>query len=165
MIRRNISIVTVLIALILMISVVSCDPSRKFEKKEKEEIQKYLSENSNLNFVKRPSGLYYYEKIAGTGLSPVLGDSAYINYAGMFLDGTVFDSNVKAGKPYGIIVGLSITGFSEGITLLKAGGKSTLLIPSKLGFGSNGSINGSIPGFTPLLYDIELVKVVPYTGN
>ena len=46
---------------------------------------------------------------------------------------------------------------------MKPGGKSTLLIPSKLAYGAMGTYG--ISGYTPLLFDIELVKVVPYTGK
>lgn len=152
-----------MLLVVLTLSFESCDPSRKLEKKEQEEINNYLSENSNLHFVKQQSGLYYLEVVAGTGLAPVLKDSAFVYYTGKFLDGTVFDSNVSTGTLYGFIVGANITGFDEGIMLMKAGGKATLLIPSSLGYGSYGSYY--IPGYTPLLFDIELVKVKPYTGK
>ena len=152
-----------IVAVIIMISAVSCDPSKKYEKQEKEDIQAYLAKNSNLNFVKQPSGLYYLEVVPGTGQSAVLYDSAYVNYTGKFLDGTIFDSNVTQGKLYGFVVGSNIVGFDEGITLMKEGGKSTFLIPSSLGYGTYGT--SLIPGYTPLLFDVELVKVVPYAGD
>jgi len=163
MIRMNLRIITPFIAVILMISVVSCDPSTKLEKQEKEQIQDYLTQNSSLNYEKQSSGLYYLEITAGTGTSPVRTDSAYVKYTGKFLDGTVFDSNVVTGKLYGFIIGQNIIGFDEGITLMKPGGRATLLIPSKLGYGASGTYG--IPGYTPLLFDIELVKTVQYTGD
>lgn len=163
MIRRNVSPYILITAVLVMFTVVSCDPTKKMEKKEKEQIQEYLGQNSTLNFVKKPSGLYYLEVTPGTGLSPVRTDSAYVKYTGKFLDGSVFDSNVTSGKLYGFIVGQNITGFDEGITLMKPGGKSTLLIPSDLAYGSMGTYG--IAGFTPLLFDIELIKVVQYTGK
>jgi FKBP-type peptidyl-prolyl cis-trans isomerase len=153
-----------LILVVFALTVVSCDPAAKMEKQEKEEIQSYLSQNSNLNFVKQASGLYYLEVVAGTGISAVMADSAFVKYTGKFLNGTVFDSNVSSGNLYACIVGHNITGFDEGITLMKMGGKSTLLIPSKLAYGSTGSYP-YIPGYTPLLFDIELVKVVHNTGK
>ena len=163
MIRKNFGVIVSLLAVVLAISAVSCDPSTKMRKQENEEIQNYLSQNSNLNFVKQPSGLYYLEVVPGTGTAPVVGDSAYVKYTGKFLDGTIFDSNVSTGTLYGFIVGLNITGFDEGITLMKAGGKSSFLIPSNLAYGSTGTYG--ISGFTPLLFDVELVKVSPYTGK
>jgi FKBP-type peptidyl-prolyl cis-trans isomerase len=163
MIRKNVRLIIQLTAVMMMLSLVSCDPTKKFEKKEKEQIQEYLSQNSTLNFVKKPSGLYYLEVVAGTGISPVRTDSAYVKYTGKYLDGTVFDSNVTTGKLYGFIVGQNITGFDEGVTIMKQGGKATLLIPSILGYGAVGTYG--IPGYTPLLFDLELIKVVPYTGK
>jgi FKBP-type peptidyl-prolyl cis-trans isomerase len=150
-------------AVLLMLSLISCDPTKKMEKQENEDIQTYLTQNANLIYVKQPSGLYYHEVTPGTGISPVRTDSAYVKYTGMFLSGTVFDSNVSSGTLYGFIVGQNITGFDEGVTLMKQGGKASLLIPSKLGYGATGTYG--ISGFTPLLFDIELVKVVPYTGK
>ncbi|MBK7710310.1 MAG: FKBP-type peptidyl-prolyl cis-trans isomerase [Bacteroidales bacterium] len=161
--RKNVKVILQLTAVLLMISLISCDPGRKLAKQEKEDIQDYLSQNSTLAFVKKPSGLYYLEVTAGTGISAVRTDSAYVKYTGKFLNGTVFDSNVSSGKLYGFIVGQNITGFDEGITLMKQGGKATLLIPSSLGYGSVGTYG--ISGYTPLLFDIELVKVVQYTDN
>jgi FKBP-type peptidyl-prolyl cis-trans isomerase FkpA len=163
MIRKNLKVRWLLAASLLTLSLVSCDPSKKMQKQEDEQIQAYLTENSSLNFVKQPSGLYYLEVVAGTGISPVRTDSVYINYTGKFLDGTIFDSNSITGKLFGTIVGINIVGFDEGLTKMKVGGKSTILIPSYLGYGTMGS--GSISGYTPLLFDIQLVKVVPYTGK
>jgi FKBP-type peptidyl-prolyl cis-trans isomerase FkpA len=163
MIKRNLRVMKLFGAALLILSVVSCDPSKKMQKQEDEEIQAYLTQNSNLNFVRQPSGLYYLEVVAGTGISPVRTDSVYINYTGKFLDGTVFDTNSTTGKLFGTIVGTLIVGFDEGLTRMKVGGKSTFLIPSSLGYGSIG--NGMISGYTPLLFDVQLVKVVPYTGK
>jgi len=164
MIRKNSWIIIPFTAVILMLSVVSCDPTKKLEKQEEEDIQTYLTQNSQLNFVKQKSGLYYYEAAAGTGISPVMADSAYVKYVEKFLDGTVIASNVASGKLLGFKVGDIFPGFDEGVTLMKVGGKSTLLIPSKLAYGSNGSYP-NIPGYTPLLFDVELVKAVSLAGK
>jgi FKBP-type peptidyl-prolyl cis-trans isomerase len=50
-----------------------------------------------------------------------------------------------------------IAGFDEGITYMKAGGKAKFLVPSSLGYGPSGYY--TIPGYTALLYEVELVKV------
>jgi FKBP-type peptidyl-prolyl cis-trans isomerase len=160
MIRKNFQTPVSFVVIILILSLAACDPSGKLAKQEKEDIQAYLSANDTLEFVMQPSGLYYHEVLAGTGVSPVRIDSAYVKYTGKFLDGEVFDSNVTTGKLYGFIIGQNITGFDEGITMMKPGGKATLLIPSKLAYGASGTY--SISGYTPLLFDIELVKTVPH---
>ena len=160
---KNLGVIMLFTTVLLTLSLISCDPSKKYQKQENEEIQTYLTENSNLKFVKQPSGLYYLEVVAGTGISPVRTDSVYINYTGRFLDGTIFDSNSTTGKLFGGILGTHVVGFDEGLTKMKQGGKSMFLIPSSLGYGSMGTYG--ISGYTPLLFDVELVKVVPYTGQ
>jgi FKBP-type peptidyl-prolyl cis-trans isomerase FkpA len=163
MIRKNFQTVLPLLLITLILSLTACNPSAKMEKQEKEEIQAYLSDNDTIDFVKQASGLYYHEVVAGTGVSPEREDSAFVKYTGKFLSGSIFDSNVSTGKLYGFIIGQNITGFDEGITLMKPGGKSSLLIPSKLAYGAMGTYG--ISGYTPLLFDIELVKTVPFNGK
>ena len=162
MIRKNLQTILHLVIITVMLSFTACNPSAKLEKQEKEEIQAFLSSTDSI-FVKQQSGLYYHEIVAGTGVFPKMADSAYVKYTGKFLDESIFDSNVTTGKLYGFIIGQNIAGFDEGITLMKPGGKSTLLIPSKLAYGAGGTYG--IPGYTPLLFDIELVKTVPHTGQ
>ena len=152
-----------LAAVLFILLLTSCDPTKNLQKQEDEQIAAYLSQNTNLSFIKQPSGFYYLEVVAGTGISPVVGDTAYVNYTGKFLDGSIFDTNATAGKPLACIVGRDIVGFDEGLLKMKVGGKSTFLIPSSLGYGSYGSY--SIPGYTPLLFDVELVKVASPTGK
>jgi FKBP-type peptidyl-prolyl cis-trans isomerase len=158
---KNFRAIILSVTVLLVLSLISCDTAKKMEKQEKEEIQAFLTQNDTLLFVKQQSGLYYHEAVTGTGISPVNADSVYIKYTGMFLDGTIFDSTVITGKLLGTLVYRFVPGFSEGLTLMKQGGKSTLLIPSSLAYGATG--NYGISGYTPLLFDIELVKVVRYS--
>jgi FKBP-type peptidyl-prolyl cis-trans isomerase len=142
----------------LLLSLVSCDPSAKYEKEEKQSIADYLS-NSSVEFTKMESGLYYHEVLAGTGATPAQGDTAYVTYTGKFLSGTIFDSNVdKTAFPFAVGTGYVIAGLDEGVTYMSPGGKSILLIPSSLGYGSQGYY--TISGFTPLIFEVELKKIV-----
>ena len=176
MIKKNCLASLLLLTVILMITLVSCDPSRKYVKEEKAKIQDYLSTNSDLSFELKPSGLYYLKIQEGTGSALALHDTVYVKYTGKFLDGTIFDSNTTASTYliFPIGEGWVITGFDEGVSYMKEGGKATLLIPSELAYGSNGSgysydptygYYQAIPGYTPLLFDVELVKVVAHTGK
>lgn len=159
MIKKNIQAILLGLTVVLIISITSCDPSKKYEKEEKVKIQEYLSNNPSLNFELKTSGLYYLEVEPGSGLGPVTLDSAFVRYTGKLLDGTIFDSNVTTGRPlYDFIVGENITGFDEGILLMKEGGKSIFLLPSELAYGASGSYP-YIRGYTPLLFEVELVKV------
>jgi len=159
MIKRHIYTILMSVTVVLMISLLSCDPGRKYEKDENKAIDDYLSKNSSLNFVLKPSGLYYLEVQEGTGRIAATHDTAFIFYTGKFLDGTTFDTTVGSTDTLKVPIneGYLISGFDEGITYMKEGGKSTLLIPSKLGYGPSGYY--TIGGYTPLLFDVELVRV------
>jgi FKBP-type peptidyl-prolyl cis-trans isomerase len=113
----------------------------------------------------KPSGLYYLEVVTGTGLTPVKNDTVYVRYTSKFLNGNVCGTNVGGTLdvfPLGQYWRLD--GYEEGISYLKEGGKATILLPSNLAFGTQG--NGyNIPGYTALLFDVELVKVVPATAK
>jgi FKBP-type peptidyl-prolyl cis-trans isomerase FkpA len=155
--KRNSYLIISLISTVVLISVLSCDPGKEYEKKEKSQIQDFLAKYPDLNYVKMPSGLYYLEVAKGTGISPVVNDSAFVRYEAAYIDGTIFETNMTTGPVYGFVVGTSIPGFDEGVMLMGIGGKSTLLIPSALAYGTMGKY--PIPGYTPLLFNIQLIDV------
>jgi FKBP-type peptidyl-prolyl cis-trans isomerase FkpA len=163
MIKKNNQTILLVLMAILMISLGSCDHTGKYEKEQNEKIQEFISKNSNLNFVLKPSGLYYLEVLKGSGPSPVTNDTAYVKYTGKFLDGTTFESNVGTRDTLIYLVGyLNIPGFDEGVTYMRVGGKAIFLIPSNLGYGNTGYY---FPAYTPVLYDAELVKLVAGPGK
>lgn len=131
------------------------------EQIEEIKINNYIINNPTIPFQLKSSGLYYSDLIIGTGPSLVTHDIAYVKYTGKFLDGTVFDTNV--GKIDTLIFpvneGWVISGFDEGITYMKEGGKAVFLLPSKLAYGPIGYYP-VIPGYTPILFDVDLVKVI-----
>ena len=106
--------------------------------------------------------MYYIELQAGTGRIPVAKDTVSFWYKGMFLDGVVFDQNFAATAPYSTVLGNHevIKGIEEGFLYMKEGEKAKFLTPSSLAYGQAGWW-GAIPGFTPLLWEITLVKVRP----
>ncbi len=124
---------------------------------ETELLEQYILEN-NITTEAKESGLYYIETEAGTGLLPQQGDTVDVHYTGRLVDSTVFDTSV-GGDPFSFALGTGyvIPGWDEGITYMKEGGKATLIIPSVLGYGSSGS--GSIPPYSTLIFDVELVDV------
>jgi FKBP-type peptidyl-prolyl cis-trans isomerase len=160
MIRKNSKSVLFFLTISIVILLVSCDPAKKYEKAEKDAINNYLNANSDLNFVQQSSGLYYLETLAGTGRQPVALDTVHIVYTGKFLNGNMFDTNVGGNQlVFAIGQGEMLSGFEEGIMLMKEGGKATILLPSSLAYGTQGYY--TIPGYTALLYDIELARVDP----
>ena len=118
------------------------------------EIVDYIAKNK-LTATKTDSGLYYVVNEVGTGAQPTASSNVTVAYKGYFTDGNVFDES----KAEGISFGLSqvIKGWTEGIPFFKEGGNGVLLIPSHLGYGSNGS--GPIPGGSVLVFNVKLIKV------
>ena len=164
MIKKYFQSILLFFAVALIISLVSCDPSKKFQKAESESIQNYLNTHSTDTFQLEPSGLYYRDVLVGTGRQAVVHDTAYVTYTSKFLDGTVFDSNVgKTILIFPVYEGTKIIGFDEGITYMKEGGKAQFLLPSSLAYGTMGWY--LVPGYTPLLFDVDLVKLIPGPGK
>lgn len=105
------------------------------------------------------SGLYYVEMLKGNGAKAENGKQVSVHYTGKLLDGTVFDSSVERGEPIEFVLGGGmIPGFIEGILLMKEGGKATLVLPSALAYGER-AVGDMIPPYTPLVFEVELLKV------
>lgn len=137
------------------------------EEHEKEVIQDYLKENNITEDQKTEGGIYYVEKRAGTGKSPVKDDFIVIEYVGRYLeDGLIRETTYDSLKDewsaaeyfdyyvYGPVkfrFGYSIAGMNEGIAMMKEGGKSLLVLPSDKAFYD----------FNPMAYEVELFKVIP----
>ncbi len=162
---KNYIRVFLLLAAVLFISLSSCDPGKKYEKDERAQIQDYLSKNSNLDFELKPSGLYYLDEQVGTGRTPVAHDTAYMFYTGKFLNGNIFDTNVGTTDTLVVPVdeNYMIQGYDEAITYMKEGGKALILIPSSLAYGPTGWY--AIGGYTPLLFELYLVRIAKGPGK
>jgi FKBP-type peptidyl-prolyl cis-trans isomerase len=121
-------------------------------------MNEYIAKNK-IKVAPTASGLYFIPKKAGKGAQAMAGQKVAVHYTGKFLDGTKFDSSIDRGEPIEFILGQGrvIPGWDEGIAMMKEGEKAVLLIPSKLAYGENG--NQVIPPCTPLVFDVELVKV------
>jgi hypothetical protein len=94
----------------------------------------------------------------GTGKQPAATSIVKVHYTGKLVDGTVFDSSVERGEPIEFPLNQVIPGWTEGLQLMKEGGKATLYIPSKLGYGEQG-VPGTIPPHSTLIFDVELIEV------
>lgn len=164
MIQRSFSAKVIFMVIVMLVSVTSCDPTKKLEREEEALILNYVASNPTLPFERKASGLYYLEVQPGPGRTAVTHDTAFVKYTGKFLDGTVFDSNVEKVDTLILPVneGYVIPGFDEGLLYLKEGGKAMFLIPSYLGFGNSGYI---MPSYTPILFDVELVLLKAGPGK
>ena len=104
------------------------------------------------------SGLQYKELRKGTGAHPKATDSVVVHYTGTLLDGTEFDSSYKRNEPIEFPLNAVIRGWTEGLQLIKPGGKIRLFIPSNLAYGPRGA-GGLIGPDETLIFDVELLEV------
>jgi peptidylprolyl isomerase len=126
-------------------------------KAEKEAMDKTLNETYGGAKV-TASGLRYISEKEGTGKAPLATDQVTVHYTGYLLNGTKFDSSVDRGQPATFPLNQVITGWTEGLQLMKEGGKTKFIIPSELGYGASGAA-GVIPPNAWLVFDVELIKV------
>jgi len=108
--------------------------------------------------VTEQDGLQYLVIKEGKGPSPTLDDEVTVNYTGTLVDGTVFDSSSKRGKPAVFPVKGLIKGFSEGLLKMKEGGKYRLFIPANLAYGNQQRSELIGPNST-LIFDVDLLSI------
>ena len=108
---------------------------------------------------KTASGLIITEIKPGTGESPKATDRVKVHDHGTLRDGTVFDSSVKRGEPATFPLNGVIPCWTEGLQLMKVGGKSKLVCPSAIAYGDRGSPPVIKPG-APLVFEVELIEIV-----
>lgn len=122
--------------------------------------EKYLEENAKKDGVQvTESGLQYLVLQEGSGKSPKATDRVKCHYEGMLTDGTLFDSSVQRGEPAVFPLNGVIAGWTEGLQLMKEGGKTRFFIPYHLGYGEAGAA-GAIPPYAALIFDVELIEVL-----
>tara|TARA_B100000780_G_scaffold44752_1_gene27845 strand:- start:55 stop:987 length:933 start_codon:yes stop_codon:yes gene_type:complete len=134
--------------------------SREGREAEEKAKQKALLDTVAAGYDETDSGLRYQILQKGTGKQATKGAGVSVHYKGQLLDGTVFDSSYKRKEPIDFNVGLGqvISGWDEGIQLLKVGDKARFVIPSDLAYGDAGA-GGVIPPGATLIFDVELMDV------
>ncbi len=109
------------------------------------------------NAAETKSGLRYVVLKKGTGSSsPADGTTVTVNYEGKLLDGKIFDSSYKRGKPASFKIGQVIEGWDEALKTMKKGEERLLIIPPELGYGKRG-YPGIIPPDSFLVFKVELL--------
>jgi FKBP-type peptidyl-prolyl cis-trans isomerase FkpA len=149
---------------------IKSEMSRKLQEKQlsertakaaaaKEAGEKFLAENGKRSGVKTTaSGLQYEIVTEGTGATPKASDKVTVHYKGTLIDGTEFDSSYARGQPVTFPLGNVIPGWTEGLQLVKTGGKAKLFIPSNLAYGERGAGAKIGPNET-LVFEVELVAI------
>lgn len=128
--------------------------------KSKAEGQAFLEKNKTAEGVKvTASGLQYQVIAEGKGKSPGLEDTVKAHYTGTLINGQKFDSSFDRGQPAEFPVSGVIKGWTEALQMMKPGGKMKLWIPADLGYGP--SARPGIPANSVLVFDVELIEVMP----
>ncbi|MDY6904224.1 MAG: FKBP-type peptidyl-prolyl cis-trans isomerase [Thermodesulfobacteriota bacterium] len=120
----------------------------------------FLEENKNKEgIITTETGLQYKVLKEGDGASPTATDRVKVHYKGTTIDGTVFDSSYDRGQPAVFQADQVIRGWTEGIQLMKEGGKYKLFIPARLAYGERGAGQKIGPNET-LIFEVELLEVM-----
>ena len=128
-------------------------------KAAKQDGENFLAENGKKEgVITTASGLQYQVLREGNGQSPKATDTVECHYEGTLIDGTKFDSSYDRGQTATFPLNQVIAGWTEGLQLMKEGGKYRFFIPYELGYGERGA-GASIPPFSTLVFDVELVSV------
>ncbi len=136
----------------------------EISEKNKKDGEAFLAENKKKKgIITTASGLQYEVLKKGTGATPKIDDKVTVHYSGTLIDGTEFDSSYKRGEPVTFPLNGVITGWGEGLQLMKVGGKSRLFIPSELAYGEQGA-GQQIPPNSVLIFDVELLGIEEKTA-
>jgi FKBP-type peptidyl-prolyl cis-trans isomerase len=104
-----------------------------------------------------PGGVLYQVVKEGSGRRPIETDSVEVNYRGTLIDGTEFDAT-GADHPAELKVMALISGWKQALTMMNAGSKWHIVIPSHLAYGERGAGNDIGPNEV-LVFDVELVSI------
>ena len=106
---------------------------------------------------KTASGMIYQEIKAGTGAQPKPTDVVKVHYVGTLIDGKEFDSSVKRGQPAELPLNQVFPCWTEGVSMMKVGGKAKLVCPPETAYGDRGR-PPVIPGGATLVFEVELLE-------
>ncbi|MFH1297968.1 MAG: FKBP-type peptidyl-prolyl cis-trans isomerase [Bacteroidota bacterium] len=144
----------------------------ELKEREEEDIRSYLEQN-DIRINPTESGLYYIELERGNGPAVKPGKTVKVDYSTMFINCEIFETtkqdiamkydifdSVIKYQPFQYLHGdtLTIEGWDEGLSYMKQGGRALLIVPSALAYGAEG-VEGYIPPFTPLIYEVEVLEV------
>lgn len=108
--------------------------------------------------VKTASGLVFIPLVQGKGASPKAEDKVKVHYVGKLPSGQEFDSSVARGAPAEFPLNGVVKCWTEGVQMMKVGGKARLVCPPAIAYGDNGT--GPIPPKATLNFEVELLDIV-----
>jgi FKBP-type peptidyl-prolyl cis-trans isomerase FkpA len=105
-----------------------------------------------------PSGMVYRALKEGTGASPTASDKVKVHYRGTLPDGKEFDSSYRRNEAIEFPLNRVIPCWTEGVQLMKVGGRAKLTCPPATAYGERGA-GGVIPPNATLLFEVELLAI------
>lgn len=139
------------------------EQKKQIREKEDSLIFEYAQRNHIDNKI---SGIYCkYNKIGG-GEKPLRGQTVEVLYKGWFLNGTLFDQYLDSNSPASFEVGTGKVsrGWDLVVQQMSVGDNVTMVLPSSLAYGEHGNEELHVPPYTPVVYELELVNIIP-TAN
>lgn len=154
---------------------------RELSEHEKEVRERFAEEDSVLsdfvarkypNAKKMESGLYVINATKTEGIKAEFGKTVSVFYSVSDTTGKMYDTNMKASAKKGGIFNPNqrydafdfvlgddglIAGWTEGVSYMRKGEKSVVLLPSYLAYGEAGY--GPITPYMPLIFELELIDV------
>jgi FKBP-type peptidyl-prolyl cis-trans isomerase FkpA len=144
---------------VVLISCSSTEPSEKTNVSSSPDSKAFLDKAAaEPGAIKTPSGLVYRVITAGTGASPKATDTVKVHYRGTLTNGKEFDSSYARNEPAEFPLNMVIPCWTEGVQMMKVGGKSRLVCPASIAYGERGA-PPDIPGGATLVFEIELLGI------
>ena len=127
---------------------------------QNDQIEEYIAKKKLAVTSQEANGLRYIRINPGTGDIPTSGQVVKLKYTGRFLNGFAFDGNMARTDSFSVTIGgtSTVIGFQMGIEKMRLGERAILVFPSPIGYGEKGS-GSTIPGFTPLAFEIYVAKI------
>lgn len=126
----------------------------------------YMAKNAKqAGVVQLPSGIQYSVLSKGSGsVHPSVTSTVVVNYRGMLIDGTEFDSTWAHGAPVSFAVDKVISGWQDVIPRMRVGDRWRVVIPPQLAYGERGALPRIGPN-EALVFEIELLSIKPPSGK
>ena len=126
------------------------------EAQEYEQIENYLGGSEQYENSRHHWGFFWLEKPDSSENPITLGTHVKVRLQGSFLSGRKFDQNpieqeFYYGSPDQVLQGINYV-----IGVLGSGQTAKIILPSRLAFGEFGSSDGTVPPYTPLIYEISV---------